>query len=778
MVDVQEDIIAVLDKAQTSTVTHAKLIKTLRPLHDQTDLYEFLEAFVTPLRAALVVVRKEPAVERVLDFAAKFAASVAPLESTAASGEEEEDAAGDEDGEEDKDEEATEDRGESDGGSEDRYTETEEEEEEKEELDENFFNFLLLKVLSFHGASGRAVRFRSCQLVAKMVKCAVERGCWLQSSVLEAVRDVMMERIRDKIPVVRVHAVQALELLQEDVSLQEELARLLERDPSPDVRRATLNTIVITDHTLPAIISRTRDVKEQIRKDAFWMLAEKCNIRNFRIEQRIKLLSDGLNDRSEIVREACVKGLLHSWSSNLNGDLLALLSKLDVESSSEVAEQALCRLLEEIDVGLVVQSTVELMDPANRLESWDDEDEERVEMTVTERVLPYDLLHSAEAFYWSCVCRYLHKMGDEGDQLMEKVLPTLSDFCVYVQQYVERELLPAKDVEEEMQKQFVCVQLLSVFSVMDLSDEVGRQRLGKMVLDLLILPGLPLALVSPLLSQQTTLWPQPHTRVEKLLEVIADLQQPSLSATLSSGGGVAPSSSSQSTSVDESQMNALSNLSLLDTHSDPDILARCLMIATEMLKEQRLRKLPVNLKTMVDVLVLPSIQSELPDIRDLAFCCLGLACLHDVSLARNHLLLFLQVSQVDHESVQATAVKVVFDLLLLFGFEAFSLTCPGSSSKTKTPDTQDQADETLVADGETKKITQKILATMADFLDGESPVLREISGEGLAKLLLSRRVISQKLLARLLVLWVDPSTDEEARLRAVLGNLLPGLCLL
>ena len=49
----------------------------------------------------------------------------------------------------------------------------------------------------------------------------------------------------------------------------------------------------------------------------------------------------------------------------------------------------------------------------------------------------------------------------------------------------------------------------------------------------------------------------------------------------------------------------------------------------------------------------------------------------------------------DHESVQATAVKVVFDLLLLFGFEAFSLTCPGSSSKTKTPNTQDQADVRL-----------------------------------------------------------------------------------
>ena len=47
----------------------------------------------------------------------------------------------------------------------------------------------------------------------------------------------------------------------------------------------------------PAIISRTRDVKEQIRRDAFLLLAEKCNIRNFTIKERIQLLNDGLNDR-------------------------------------------------------------------------------------------------------------------------------------------------------------------------------------------------------------------------------------------------------------------------------------------------------------------------------------------------------------------------------------------------------------------------------------------------------------------------------------------------
>ena len=31
------------------------------------------------------------------------------------------------------------------------------------------------------------------------------------------------------------------------------------------------------------------------------------------------------------------------------------------------------------------------------------------------------------------------------------------------------------------------------------------------------------------------------------------------------------------------------------------------------------------------------------------------------------------MSQVDHESVQATALKVVFDLLHVFGFEAFNV---------------------------------------------------------------------------------------------------------
>ena len=75
-----DKIVAVLDKAQRSAVRHPKLLESLKELHDATEVVAFFEAFMQPLCAALVVYKREPAAERVMEFVAKFAASVAPLE--------------------------------------------------------------------------------------------------------------------------------------------------------------------------------------------------------------------------------------------------------------------------------------------------------------------------------------------------------------------------------------------------------------------------------------------------------------------------------------------------------------------------------------------------------------------------------------------------------------------------------------------------------------------------------------------------------------------------
>ena len=41
-------------------------------------------------------------------------------------------------------------------------------------------------------------RFRSCQLVAKILNCAVDRQCRIESPMLETVKEVMLQRIHDK----------------------------------------------------------------------------------------------------------------------------------------------------------------------------------------------------------------------------------------------------------------------------------------------------------------------------------------------------------------------------------------------------------------------------------------------------------------------------------------------------------------------------------------------------------------------------------------------------
>ena len=69
-------------------------------------------------------------------------------------------------------------------------------------------------------------------------------------------------------------------------------------DPNPDVRRSVLGVIGASKKTLPAIVERTRDVKDTVRKLAFKIISERIHIRAFTIAQRVRLLQDGLRDRS------------------------------------------------------------------------------------------------------------------------------------------------------------------------------------------------------------------------------------------------------------------------------------------------------------------------------------------------------------------------------------------------------------------------------------------------------------------------------------------------
>jgi HEAT repeats len=93
---------------------------------------------------------------------------------------------------------------------------------------------------------------------------------------LKKMTDMLLPRLKDKVPGVRVLAVRALGNLQsEGDGITEELLRLLQRDSSKEVRIAAVDCICLSKITLPLVIARVKDVKPEVRIAVYNRLSAK-----------------------------------------------------------------------------------------------------------------------------------------------------------------------------------------------------------------------------------------------------------------------------------------------------------------------------------------------------------------------------------------------------------------------------------------------------------------------------------------------------------------------
>ena len=68
-----DSVTSVFEEAQRGFQHHKKLLTELKKLHDKSSQDEFRESFLWHLKHAMVVINREPAVERVIEFTAKYA---------------------------------------------------------------------------------------------------------------------------------------------------------------------------------------------------------------------------------------------------------------------------------------------------------------------------------------------------------------------------------------------------------------------------------------------------------------------------------------------------------------------------------------------------------------------------------------------------------------------------------------------------------------------------------------------------------------------------------
>nr|XP_020457770.1 condensin complex subunit 3 isoform X1 [Monopterus albus] len=753
-------------RAQKGHNNKAKLVASLKSRYNSLeDKTLFHEEFVHYLKYAMIVYKREPAVEHVIEFVARFATCFQSPPKT----EEEE----------------------------------EQEEEEGAEDDHPFLCYIFNFLLESYKANSHAVRFRVCQLINKLLGSMAENA-QINDDLFDHIHQAMLVRVTDKFPNVRIQAAMAMTRLQQpkdpDCPTINAYMLILENDTNAEVRRAVLSCVAMCPRTLPKVLKRTRDIKENVRKLAYQVLADKVHVKALTIEQRVNLLQQGLHDTSEAVRDVVCSYLLPAWLLRLDGNIIELLHRLDVENCAQTALDALRAIFR-------CMPTEELLQNRMQLDN--------------KKLIPVDSLTPEIVLYWRSLCEFIKAKGDEGDEMLEQVLPDAATYAAYLYGYLksvpelsEEQRSDIDQVELVITKKFISQQLIHLTGCLDTNEEGGRKCLLAVLQEMLAFPQTPFSLVSLLTEKLLTLIPDDQRRIQTVAEIISDVKEPIMEASQPVDEKESRRQQVQLAEVKVRILEAKQTLedcitaqefsraaelkddiAELENHrnqiiqeiaassqpadkeirtekNDPETLQRCLTMCAQLLKEMNIKmQIGPTISTLMSSLILPSIANAHPDVRNIAVVCLGTCALHSREMAKTHMVLLLQIAQLDEVKIRISALRAIIDLLLLFGFQLLSKPAATQTAlPSQSPDRQEEGAPLAEEKGDGSEDTaQSILVMLSEFLDSEVSELRTAAAEGLAKLTYNSRMSSSKMFSRLVLLWYNPVTEDDTLLRHCLG---------
>eukprot|EP00049_Salpingoeca_infusionum_P015381 m.299028 g.299028 ORF g.299028 m.299028 type:complete len:469 (+) comp15866_c0_seq27:34-1440(+) len=394
---------ALFDKAQRNAATHAKALDAMLVLYSKHAEVEedmpFFGQFIDMFNRALIVFKREPAVERTIDFCVQFVARVADSEAETA--------------------------------------------EDQASSEISFLNAFLKHLIAASKAKDKAVRFRSCQAVCKLLN-ALSEDAEIDDEIWDDLQRSMLTRTQDKIPVVRVHAIGALGRLQDQNTAEcpvvQAYISLLTCDSSPDVRRAALTQILIDEYTVDFVLSRARDRKDAVRKCLYETLTVKVDVASLQIEQRNMLVRTGLTDRAPEVVKACSNMICRGWYESCNKDAVEVLDLMDVETAVKDSDMLAQALLKTVG-------------------QW----HEKLQDLATS-------LTPARALWWKNLVGHFRREKNEDEFEYSAPSPAL------VAKLLKQGLSGV--TADDSEALFIAEQIMQMALDLDYSDEVGRQSLS------------------------------------------------------------------------------------------------------------------------------------------------------------------------------------------------------------------------------------------------------------------------------------------------------------
>uniref|UniRef100_A0A673CC08 Non-SMC condensin I complex, subunit G n=1 Tax=Sphaeramia orbicularis TaxID=375764 RepID=A0A673CC08_9TELE len=632
----------------------------------------------------------------------------------------------------------------------------------------------------------------------------------IDDDLFDRIHQAMLVRVTDKFPNVRIQAALAMTRLQQpkdpDCPTINAFMLILENDSNAEVRRAVLSCIAMSPLTLPKVLKRTRDIKENVRKLAYQVLADRVHIKALTIAQRVGLLQQGLHDTSgnvpkAIIKEVVCSRLLPAWLGRLEGGAIELLHRLDVENCAQTALDTLKAIFKGTPPEELLQNRVQL---DNR------------------KVIPEDSLTCENVLYWRALCEFIKAKGDDGEEMLEQVLPDVATYADYLFGYLkavpvlsEEQRANFNQLELVMTKEFISQQLIHLIGCLDTNEEGSRKRMLAVLQEMLALPQTPFSLVSLLTEKLLTLISDDQKRIQTVAEIISDVREPIMEVNqpvdenkrrrqqlaevkvhiLETKQALEDCISTQEFNRAAELKDSISELEnrrnqiiqeiaesnqpvdkeMCSEKNDPETLLRCLTMCAELLKQMNIKsRIGPTISALMSSLILPSIANAHPGVRNMAVVCLGTCTLHSKDLGKTHMVLLLQVMLdtyiLDEVKIRISALRAIIDLLLLFGFELLSDTAATQTAPpSQSPDRQEEDAPSAEKGDASEGTTQSVLVMLSEFLDSEVSDLRTEAAEGLSKLMYTGRISSAKIFSRLTLLWYNPVTEDDTRLRHCLG---------
>ncbi|KAF8548053.1 hypothetical protein OG21DRAFT_814500 [Imleria badia] len=583
---------------------------------------------------------------------------------------------------------------------------------------------LLKFLLKGFVAKDKIVRYRCVHLLTEMVAHLGE----IDEDVYHVLRAALIERVHDKETNIRVQAAVALSKLcgSEDPSDVEDdeqtaidvLFDTLGCDPAAEVRRAALLNMPIAQHTLPAILARSRDTDTVMRRLVYSAILENnCTTadgsamgslhpRVLTIAQRELIIRNGLGDREPAVR-AAAGSLLGVWVDVARGatkpeeggavmdDLVAFLGLFDLNENT-VAEDALLSIF---------ATRIDIFDQLEFKDAF------------------WDALTPEKAFL-ARVC-VEHCIATNDQAKLEVSLPVVTHLAYRIQSVYnkyqedidsvaqERALraLDAneRDVDERLDDllldaEFVIAEMLKLAVNLDYADEIGRRKMFQLVRDMIGQEGLPEGLVA------------------RCLDVLRVLSPSDPSAVTAVTAPKAPKPPKELTPEEQARADAL------------DI--RCLSLCIGMLERVNSTfEENSTLEGILGELIVPAVKRKELALREKGLVCLGLCCLIARRMALNSFQLFLSQVQSSPEILKIRVLHIVFDMLMVHEGDFLGKGGIGS---------------------------ERIVEFLLHVLNGEdAEKVQALLCVGLAKLVLAGMISDERVLKSLVVAYLSPDTAEN-----------------